>query len=135
MPRHDGTPNLNPVRTKEEARERGIAGGKSSGEARRKKALMSQMFGEWLADEHGIKLDGKERKLTGVELLKLVNTKIILKADATTVSLEKLMIEATEGSKFEVSIESTDLTEGMTYEQKQQRIGEILAKRTQSSGD
>ena len=135
MPSSDGRDNLIPPRTKDEARQRGANGGKASGEARRKKALMSQMFGEWLADEHGIKLDGKERKLTGTELLKMVNTKIVLKADSTTVALERLMIEATEGSKFEVSIESTDLTEGMTYEQKKARIDEIIAKRNRTSGD
>jgi len=105
LPRHDGKDNLvPPVRTTEEARQRGANGGKASGEARRKKALMSTMFGEWLADEHGIKLDGKERKLTGVELLKLVNTKIMLKADSTSVQLQRVMFDATEGSKSRVDL-------------------------------
>lgn len=41
--RHDGTPNLLPVRNKEEARERGKKGGKASGEARRRKKTFQEL--------------------------------------------------------------------------------------------
>ena len=41
MPR-DGTKNLKPVKTKEEARKRGAAGGRKSGEVRRKRKSMKE---------------------------------------------------------------------------------------------
>lgn len=40
MARHDGTDNLQPVRTEEEARAKGRAGGIASGKARRKKRAL-----------------------------------------------------------------------------------------------
>lgn len=41
--RYDGTPNLKPCRSKDEARERGQKGGQASGEARREKRAMREM--------------------------------------------------------------------------------------------
>lgn len=136
MAKEGRTENLVPtnLRTKEEARELGAKGGKASGEARRKKAQMSEMFGRWLAEEHKIKLDGKEQMVTGLRLIELVNLKIIMKGDSTSVALQKLMLEATEGTKFEIesTVENVDLTAGMTYEQKQARINAILARRNRN---
>ena len=56
--------NLKPVRSKKEARERGINGGKKSGEARRKKKLLKECLDELLAKEwenrNGEKMAGSE---------------------------------------------------------------------------
>lgn len=87
-----GKENLKPpFRTPEEAREKGRNGGKKSGEARRKKALLSQIYGELLAEKHAL---GKGKNIKGVikEVLK--------KGGAPAVSMIKEMREATEGSKL-----------------------------------
>ena len=56
--------NLKPVRSKSEARKRGIAGGKKSGEARRKKKLLKECLDELLQREwenrNGEKMAGSE---------------------------------------------------------------------------
>lgn len=56
--------NLKPVRSKKEARERGINGGKKSGEARRKKKLLKDCLDELLQKEwqnkQGEKMSGSE---------------------------------------------------------------------------
>ena len=46
--------HLNPVKTKKEARKRGRNGGIKSGEVRREKKLLSQMYAKILAKENGI---------------------------------------------------------------------------------
>ena len=51
--------NLKLIKTTEEAREKGRAGGIKSGEVRRKKKLLSQIYAELLAEEHEINIDGK----------------------------------------------------------------------------
>lgn len=56
MPR-DGTANLTPVKTKEEARIRGSAGGKKSGEVRRRKRELKEIL-ELLLDTAAEKGNG-----------------------------------------------------------------------------
>lgn len=55
--RYDGTVNLKPVRTKEEARERGRIGGIKSGEVRRQKKTMRETL------ENALKIELSEKKL------------------------------------------------------------------------
>lgn len=96
--------NLQPVRTKEEARERGRAGGKASGKARKEKKLMSQIYAEFLAKEHNVKLPGGRKKelTTGYNLINAVAVDIIKKGGGTAVSLMKEIREATEGNKLNI---------------------------------
>lgn len=70
--------NLKPVRTKKEARERGAAGGKKSGEARRKKKLLKECFDELLEREWESR-DGK--KASGSEVLSLTVFKKAMAGD------------------------------------------------------
>lgn len=65
MPR--GNPeNLDPVRSNEEAKKRGAAGGKASGKARRNKAMLRDCL-EILMEKKVLSDDGK--KITGAEAL------------------------------------------------------------------
>lgn len=131
-------PNGNPEnlipnshRSPDEVRKNGSIGGKKSVEVRRQKKLLSEAYAKMLADQHSIVIEGKEEKITGLQLIERVNLKILQKEDSTSVQLQRLMLEATEGTKFEIesTVETTDLTEGMTVEQKRKRVEEILARR------
>ena len=65
MPR-DGTKNLSIIRSTEEAKKRGSAGGKKSGEARRNKAMLKDCLSILLEK----KFEGKDgKKHTGAEAL------------------------------------------------------------------
>lgn len=86
--------NLQPVRTKEEARERGRNGGIKSGQARREKKLLSEFYGEVLADLY--KVDARKG-----DSAKNIIKKILARGDSASVSMLKEMREATEGSKVE----------------------------------
>jgi hypothetical protein len=97
--------NLNPVQSKEEAMERGRAGGIKSGEARRKKKLMSEMYAEFLADEFDIKTgDGTVQKVSGQVLVNQVVKKVLARGDGSSVNMLREMREATEGSKLNVDM-------------------------------
>lgn len=101
MPRTPKIDNLRPVRTKEEARERGRAGGKKSGEARLEKKRWAEFHAAFLASEHSLKLDDEKTvKLGGQALLNAVFAKILSRGDSASVSLIKEMREAAEGSKM-----------------------------------
>lgn len=91
--------NLKLIKTTEEAREKGRAGGIKSGEVRRKKKLLAQIYAELLAEKHEIDIDGIKQKVTGEALVKHVSKKIIMKGDSSSVSMLKEIREATEGSK------------------------------------
>lgn len=104
MARQPKTDNLRPVRTKEEARERGRAGGKKSGEARLEKKRWAEFHAAFLASEHDVKLDEKRTEhLGGQALLNAVFAKILSRGDSASVSLIKEMREAAEGSKATLS--------------------------------
>jgi len=99
MPRK-GVENLQPVKTKAEARKRGANGGKASGEAKRKKKLMSQIYGEFLAEKFAVNVDGKKQDMTGEKLVNSVVKKVLISGGAAAVSLMKEIREATEGQKL-----------------------------------
>jgi len=93
--------NLKPVTSKEEARERGRSGGIKSGEARKQKKLMSQIYAEFLDKEHDvIGKDGALKKLSGQALLNSVMSKVLSRSDGSSVRLMKEIREATEGLKL-----------------------------------
>lgn len=93
----DRRENLRPVRTKEEARERGTAGGKKSGKVRREKKLLSQIFADILADQSGI-AKGKGIKGVAQEILNNSDPK----NNSSRVALLKTIGELTEGQKLKL---------------------------------
>lgn len=97
MPRTGNKDNLTPLnrRTIEEQREIQRMGGRKSGEARREKKLLSQLYGELLAAD--FEIDGEPMSL------KEVVSSVLARKDSSSVSMLKEIREATEGSKVEVS--------------------------------
>lgn len=63
--------NLKPVKSKSEARERGSKGGIASGKARRDKKLLRDCLEILLERAEKIEIDGKNKNLTGAEILAL----------------------------------------------------------------
>jgi hypothetical protein len=76
-------------------------GAEASHKVQREKKLVSTMMAELLAEEHDIKIEGELCKLSGEKLLKRVWLKIMAQGGAPAVSLTKVFVEATEGSKIE----------------------------------
>ena len=96
-----GKDNLKPVRSVDEAREKGRKGGIQSGKARKEKKLMSQIYAEFLQNEHDVIWpDGKTAKMTGAALANRVMGKVITKGDSSAVRLLKEIREGTEGTKI-----------------------------------
>jgi hypothetical protein len=95
------TENLVPQsrRTKEKQREIASKGGKASGVAKRQKKLMSQIYGEFLAEKFAVTVDGKKQDMTGEKLVNSVVKKVLVSGGPAAVSLMKEIREATEGSK------------------------------------
>lgn len=90
-----GIKNLKPVKTTEEAKARGKQGGIKSGQVKREKKLISQIYAEFLIKKH--KLDKGD--ITGEEFLEKVILKIMSRGDSSSVSMMKEIREATEGNK------------------------------------
>jgi hypothetical protein len=101
------TENLRPVRTKAEARARGHNGGKKSGEARREKKFMSQIYGEFLAEKFAVIVDGKKQEMTGEKLVNSVVKKVLIAGGPAAVSLMKEIREATEGQNINLGLQVT----------------------------
>lgn len=98
----------NSERTPEQLREQTRKGGIASGEARRKKKVMTEIYAKWLEQEHDIEIDkGNREKLTGTAALNRVMGKIVERCDNVTVSIMKEIRETIEGQKVESNI-STD---------------------------
>jgi len=96
--------NLVPIKTlsNDEAKKRGSKGGKASVVARREKKLMSQIYGEFLAERFKVRVDGKDQEITGADLVGRVVKTVLNEGGAPAVSLMKEIREATEGSKVTV---------------------------------
>ena len=92
----NGTKNLIPVKTTEEAKAKGKRGGIASGEAKRKKKLLSEIYGEVIADLY--KIDAKK----GTPAKTIIKA-ILERTDSASVSMLKELREATEGNKLEIS--------------------------------
>jgi len=92
--------NLIPLTT-DKAREIGSKGGKKSVEVRREKKMFSQIQAEFLAETFDIVFDeeDKTKKLTGEQLLKEVQRRILVRCDSASVSMIKEIREGKEGSK------------------------------------
>lgn len=102
MPRELHPENLIPTnkRTKEEVRRNSRKGGIKSGEVRREKKLLSQMWGEFLSKRFDVKIEGEAKKLTGAELVEQTGLAVMARKDSSSVSMIKEIREATEGNKI-----------------------------------
>ena len=86
-------------------------GGKASGESRREKKRMSDIYAEFLLKEHTIlSKEGLPEKVTGDQLLNKVMSKVLSRGDSASVSMMKEIREATEGNKINLSTEPESLT-------------------------
>lgn len=94
-----GKDNLKPVKTTEEAKARGKQGGIRSGEVKREKKLMSQIYGEFLAERFKVSIDGAAKEITGADIVGRVVKSVLDEGGSPAVSLMKEIREATEGSK------------------------------------
>ena len=94
--------NLDPVRTKEEATKRGRNGGIKSGEARRKKKLMTDAYIRAMGKKYKVTLDGKEQMLDWEDFLSIIVRDVMIKRDSCSVSLMREMREGLEGSKVKI---------------------------------
>lgn len=103
MPRTGNVNNLKPVTTKEEARTRGKNGGKKSAEVRKTKKLMSQIYGDIIAKKYKVKKDGKMVDVDGATVIEEVVKDILLRRDASSVSMMKEIREATEGEHIKLT--------------------------------
>lgn len=93
----------------EEAVEKGRKGGKKSGQARREKKLISQIWAEFLINKHRLELEkGKPETMTGHEAVNRVGAKVLEKGGAPAVSLFKEIREATEGNLIRVESDFTE---------------------------
>ena len=95
--------NLKPIQkgqlSSEEAKKRGMAGAIKSAEVRKEKKLMSQIYAEFLANTHDIKVKGNIEKMTGNEMISKTVKAIIETGGRNSVTMMKEIREATEGSK------------------------------------
>jgi hypothetical protein len=89
----------------EERKEIARLGGIKSGQVRREKKLMSEIYAEFLEKEHDIiGRDGIKKKLTGQALLNSVMSKVLSRGDSAAVSLMREIRQASEGEKIKTEI-------------------------------
>jgi len=91
--------NLKPVASTSEARARGSAGGKRSGEARREKKRLSQIYADFLEKKFGAEFEGK----TGSQMAEDFIASLIYKKHPAAIAMLRELREGTEGSKVEHS--------------------------------
>jgi len=118
--------NLIPLnqRTEEEKRKIVSAGGTASARARRKRKLMSQIYGEMLADRYEVSIKGEKKKISGEKFFKAVAKEILTRKDASSVALLKEIREATEGNKLALDAD-VNMT-NMTPEKKEDRLKNLM---------
>ena len=89
--------NLKLIKTTEEAREKGRAGGIASGKARRKKKFMASVYADMFCDKYDIQIDeDKKKTMDAEEFFKYVVKQILLNADRASVAQLKEMKEEVE---------------------------------------
>jgi len=91
-----------PITSVEQAKSMGRKGGLASVKAKREKKLMSQIYGEFLAERFKVRVDGKDQEITGADLVGRVVKTVLNEGGSPAVSLMKEIREATEGSKVKV---------------------------------
>jgi hypothetical protein len=133
MAKQKGRPeNLipNSQRTPEERRENARKAGKASVEARRKKKYFMEIYGEMLADEYDVTIDGKKEKISGKKFVKIIAKDILLRRDSASVAQLETMRKTLDGDSLEIeaTVEQVDVTQGMSYEEKKKLAEEWIAK-------
>lgn len=120
----------NSQRTPEERRENARKAGKASVEARRKKKYFMEIYGEMLADEYDVTIDGKKEKISGKKFVKIIAKDILLRRDSASVAQLETMRKTLDGDSLEIeaTVEQVDATEGLSYEEKKKLAEEWLAK-------
>lgn len=103
MAKKGGNPQNLKTPSTEQARIIGSMGGKRSAEVKKEKKLMSQIYGEFLAERFNISVDGEEIETTGADLIATVVKGVLSAGGSPAVSLMKEIREATEGNKTELS--------------------------------
>lgn len=91
--------NLDTDLSTDEARKRGSNGGKRSGEARREKKRLSQIYADFLEKKFGAEFGGK----TGAQMAEDFIAGLIYKKHPAAIAMLKELREGTEGSKVEHS--------------------------------
>lgn len=105
--------NLKPLTT-EKAREIGRLGGIKSGEVRRNKRLMKQIYLDFLISEHDIKLkDGTVQKINTTEYLNKVMKMILQRGDSASVSLLRELRETIDGRAKTQQDDTNDKLDGL----------------------
>ena len=128
MPR--GNPNNlvpNSARTPEQLKEQTRKGGIVSGQKKRERKLLSQIYADLLAEEFEVTIAGEKKKITGQKYFKTVAREIVNRRDSASVSMLKEIREATEGKN--VNLTGSLETYALTPEQRKARIDELEAKR------
>jgi c-di-AMP phosphodiesterase-like protein len=103
MTKEETKNNLVPIKTAEEAKARGRAGGFKSGQTKRRNKLLSQIYAEMLAERYGIKINGQDKKISGDKLIKIIARDVLMQRNSASVSMLKEIREATEGNKLALS--------------------------------
>ena len=95
--------NKNNLKPKTSAQARGKLGGIKSAQVKKERKLLSAMYGEFLAKEHNVVIDGKAAKVPGHVLAERVIAKVLARGDSSSVRLLREIREATEGSKVQMT--------------------------------
>jgi len=106
----------------DEARELGRLGGIKSGEVRREKKRMADIYAAVLARKYGVDKDGNE--ITGANKIEEVIATILERQDTASVSMIKELREGIDGNKVEHS-GAVDMTR-MSDEEFEAKSREIL---------
>ena len=93
-------------RTKSEQSEIARRGGIASGEARRKKKLMSQIYADLLSEQYQVNLNGESKKISGADLIQAIARDVLMRRDGSSVSMMREIREATEGQKTRLDLMS-----------------------------
>lgn len=136
--RHDGTGNLIPFdkRTEQEQREIARQGGIRSGEVRKEKKRMSQIYADFLMKEHDIKdIDGNVTRMTGAKIVNTVMKEVLTRNDSASVSLIREMREGTEGAKVKVNIDNLEDVIGEIEDLFDEEIGRDIEEEGESEPD
>lgn len=99
MPRTGRVENLDPARSKEVATERGRIGGIKSGESKREKKRLSQIYADFLEKKFGPEFGGK----TGSQMAEDFIASMIHKKHPAAIAMLRELREGTEGNKVEHS--------------------------------
>jgi len=118
-------------RTPEERSEIAKKGGKRSVIVKREKKMMSQIYAQVLADRYDVKIQGEDKKISGEKMMQKVISEIIMRRDASSVSMIKEIREATEGNKIDVNAELLQRYDYSTlsHEEKIERVKQLQKER------